>query len=117
MLKYSREIKEKILLKLKKNAALAIMNMNLYCDDKGYLYFNEVLFACMKRAYYEDLNENSSNLGIALLKLEEEKNLKKISKMKQKVYFLFGFFFKKFHLFQKKSLFLMKKTIKRGKNQ
>lgn len=61
--------------------------MNLYSDDKGYLYFNEVLFACMKRAYYEDLYENASNLALAVLKHEEEKNLKKISKMKQKVIF------------------------------
>lgn len=66
------------------------MNMNLFSDDKGYLYFNEVLFACMKRAYYEDLYENSSNLGITLLKLEEEKNLKKISRMKQKVFLNFS---------------------------
>lgn len=83
--KYSKEIREKILLKLKKNAAVSIMNMNLYSDNKGYLYFNEVLFACMKRAYYEDLYENASSIGLAILKLEEEKNLKKISKMKQKV--------------------------------
>jgi len=83
--KYSKEIKQRILLKLKKNAAISIMNMNLYSDDKGYLYFNEVLFACMKRAYYEDINENASSIGLAILKLEEEKNLKKLSRMKQKV--------------------------------
>ena len=71
------------------------MNMNLYSDDKGYLYFNEVLFACMKRAYYEDLYETASPLGLALLKLEEEKNLKRISKMKQKVSFIFFGFVKK----------------------
>lgn len=64
------------------------MNMNLYSDDKGYLYFNEVLFACIKRAYYENINENSSQIGEAILKLEEEKNQKKISRMKEKVFSL-----------------------------
>ena len=68
------------------------MNMDLCSDDKGYLYFNEVLFACMKRAYYEEINENASSIGLAILRLEEEKNLKKISKMKQKVLHLIIFF-------------------------
>ena len=90
--KYSKEIKDRILLKLKKNAAISIMNMDLCSDDKGYLYFNEVLFACMKRAYYEEINENASSIGLAILRLEEEKNLKKISKMKQKVLHLIIFF-------------------------
>lgn len=59
--------------------------MNLYSDNKGYLYFNEVLFACIKRAYYQNIDEKVSTLGLAILKIEEEKNRKKISRMKRKV--------------------------------
>ena len=68
---------------LKKRVAKSIMSFNLRVDDEGFVYFNELVFVTLKRAYEPCLFNNILvNDELPKLKLleEETKTLKTIHK-------------------------------------
>jgi len=47
----------------KARIAREILKMNLEIDHEGFIYFNELLYSCMKRAY-GNLEETDENLEL-----------------------------------------------------
>lgn len=64
--------------------AKEIMNMNLSGDAEGNIYFNELLFASMRRVFGAEVMNTAKTEIQVLLKREEYSNRKKLEKYKKK---------------------------------
>jgi len=69
------------------------MQMNIYCDYNGFIYFNELFFFFFKFSLEEKLNEQIPNrsaeknfTALAIVRKEEVISLKKINFLKKKVW-------------------------------
>lgn len=72
------------------------MQMNIFCDYEGFIYFNELFFFFFKFSLEEKINEydlSTSSMrekfatSLQILKNEESISLKKINFLKKKVIF------------------------------
>lgn len=68
------------------------MQMNIFCDYEGYIYFNELFFFFFKFSLEEKLNEEIPNRptekifqALTIVRKEEIISLKKINFLKKKV--------------------------------
>lgn len=68
---------------LRKQAAKAVFKMNLSCDNDGNIYFNDFLFAVLKRAYSPYLYREYTFEGIDLIHREERRTNQKIAKLRK----------------------------------
>ena len=80
-------------MKQKQEADKHIMQMNIYCDYEGYIYFNELFFFFFKFSLEEKLNEEIPNRpaekifqALVIVRKEEIISLKKINFLKKKVH-------------------------------
>ena len=69
------KIKEKLKLFHKQSAAKQIMQMNLFSDLDGFIYYNELLFHLMKFKQLDSINKDLSEEGFYIIQKEEIKNL------------------------------------------
>lgn len=87
--KFDDEVAEQLRMKkrisIKKKALKLIMQMNIYSDANGYVYYHQILFYFMKNCMMKKITENLSAEGAEKLSLKEEETLKKIKK-KQQIY-------------------------------
>ena len=68
--------------------------MNLFTDIEGYIYFNEIFYALLKRAYSIEIFNDITPEGLNILREEENKVMKRIRLLKNKVkYYYFLKFF------------------------
>ena len=85
----------------RKKAAKIVMNMNLYTDNEGFIYFNEVLYSTIKLAYFKNVYLNIQN-SVAKEKLKkfEDRVMKKLEAIKKKVFYNI-----KFHIICSKNIY------------
>ena len=64
-----------------------IMNLtvSIFCDPEGFFYFNDVLFAVMKRKYDKKFFRVKSEYTKKILMMEESKTIKVLAKIRKKV--------------------------------
>ena len=60
------------------------MQMNIFSDSDGYLYYNELLFYLYKYKQLEFVNKNLSNEGLLIIQREESKNLNYITERRKR---------------------------------
>lgn len=92
-------------MKQKQEADKHIMQMNIFCDYEGYIYFNELFFFFFKFSLEEKLNEIEPNrtpeknfTALSIVRKEEVISLKKINFLKKKVPRMFQNIFRANHL-------------------
>jgi len=67
-----------------KEIAKHIMKMHLQCDRESCVYFNDVLFAALKRAYEKYITKEADDAMLEFVRNEEYKTLRLIQKIKKK---------------------------------
>jgi hypothetical protein len=80
-----QEVKDRAMFKLRKDVAKSVMKMNLSCDQEGYVYFNNLLYAVVKRAYASEILKNITREGMTQLTKSEATVINKLEQKTKKV--------------------------------
>ena len=79
-----QRIKDKLRVYHKHQAGKQIMQMNIFSDLEGYLYYGELLFNLYKLKQLKDTNEDPTSEGFKIIQKEELKNFNYITERRRK---------------------------------
>jgi hypothetical protein len=82
---YSEEEKERFYVARRMEIARVLMKMNLSTDSNGFLYFNELLHATLKRAFAKEIFASLNKTSLLIMNKAEKKLLAKFQEKTQKV--------------------------------
>ncbi len=86
---YSNEEKERFYVARRIEIARVLMKMNLSTDSNGFLYFNELLHATLKRAFAKEIFASLTKTSLLIMNKAENKLLAKFQEKSQRVIYIF----------------------------